>query len=33
MGDIVYSEINPENYADVIRHLRYNFFADEPLNK
>ncbi|KAL0281067.1 UNVERIFIED_CONTAM: hypothetical protein PYX00_002171 [Menopon gallinae] len=33
MGDIVYSEIHPEHYADVIRHLRYNFFADEPLNK
>ncbi|KAK6645366.1 hypothetical protein RUM43_001642 [Polyplax serrata] len=33
MDDIVYGSIHPEMYNDVIQHLRYNFFADEPLNK
>lgn len=30
---IVYTEILPDRYNDVIQHLRFNFFADEPLNK
>lgn len=28
-----YKLITEDRYDDVIRHLRYNFFADEPLNK
>lgn len=30
--DYVYP-IPEDKYNDVIEHLRYNFFADEPLNK
>ncbi|EEB14220.1 hypothetical protein Phum_PHUM287460 [Pediculus humanus corporis] len=33
MNDIVYSLICPEMFNHVIKHLRYNFFSDEPLNK
>lgn len=28
-----YIKIPPNRFNDVIEHLRYTFFADEPLNK
>lgn len=28
-----YITITPDRFDDVIKYLRYTFFADEPLNK
>lgn len=32
-SEMEYVKISPDRFGDVIEHLRYTFFVDEPLNK